>query len=676
MKKQYKFRKLPIVKKDTWLEPVAHEVFERYVRYKSRLDDIIDQHGSLLKFADAYNYLGVNFDSKKNCWVYREWAPKAHSLFLVGEFNNWDTKSHPLYKIDGGVWEISLDAEKYKDRIVHGSKFKVLVNSDAGIHYRIPAYVRKVIQDLENKDYSAQFWHPEKFDWDGDKFDLSQHKELFIYEAHIGMAQEKGEVSTYKEFTDSILPRIKAAGYNTVQLMAIAEHPYYGSFGYHVSNFFAPSERFGSPEDLKELIKTAHSMGLAVIMDIVHSHTVKNIHEGLNHFDGSDDQYFHPGERGEHPDWDSKLFNYGKTEVLQFLLSNLKYWMREFHFDGFRFDGVGSMMYWHHGNDLPMTREKYFNRGVEFDALVYLQLANKLIHQINTKAVTFAEDVTGMPGLCCPVHEGGIGFDYRLGMGIPDYWIKTLKEKQDEAWNLEEMYYVMLDRKFDSKTVAYCESHDQALVGDKTLAFRLMDQEMYYHMKKDDQNAFIDRGIALHKMIRMFTIALGGNAYMNFMGNEFGHPEWIDFPRVGNNWSYHYARRQWSLVDNAELKYEHMANWDKNMLQLISDNKTLSADYPELLLHDDWHKTIIFKRGDLIFLFNFHVNMSAPGYEFPVPEKGTYEVILDSDSAEFGGFSRLDRSVKFETTKDKELNTYKLNIYNVNRAMMVLKKAK
>ncbi len=674
MKISTKVKKLPIVKKDTWLEPVANEVFERYERYKNRLLEIDSNYGSILKFADAYNYFGFNFDSKTKTWIYREWAPKANALFLCGDFNGWDPASHPLKRIGNGIWEIKINANEYEGSLVHGSKYKVLVHSNTGSHYRIPAYVRRVVQDEDTKDFSAQIWYPGKFNWEGDNFEVKQIKDLLIYEAHIGMAQETESVGTYKEFTEKVLPRIKSAGYNAIQLMAIAEHPYYGSFGYHVSNFFAPSSRFGTPEELKELIKQAHKMGIAVIMDIVHSHTVKNINEGLNMFDGSDNQYFHPGERGEHPSWDSKLFNYGKTEVLQFLLSNLKYWMREFHFDGFRFDGVGSIMYWHHGYDMPFDREKYFNKGVEFDAIVYLQLANKLIHQIKSNAISIAEDVTGMPGLCNPIHEGGIGFDYRLGMGIPDYWIKILKEKKDEAWNVEEMYYVMLDRKFDTKTIAYSESHDQALVGDKTIAFRLMDKEMYFNMRVSDQNPVIDRGMALHKMIRLFTISLGGEAYLNFMGNEFGHPEWIDFPREGNNWSYYYARRQWSLVESVQLKYQYMGKWDQAMLNLISHFGILSSDYPQLLISDDWHKTVAFKRGDLIFVFNFHINMSVPDYEFYVPEAGCYEIVLNSDNRAFGGFARIDESKVYHSVFNEEENINRLKIYNTNRTVQVFRK--
>ncbi|MCF8294878.1 MAG: alpha amylase C-terminal domain-containing protein [Bacteroidales bacterium] len=671
-----KDKTLPIVKQDPWLEPVADEVFNRYQRYLNRLAEIENQAGSLSHFANAYTFFGLHDCTKDSAYIYREWAPAAHALFLTGDFNSWNPESHPLTRLENGIWEIILPKEEYKKSLKAGSLFKVIVHSDLGVQFRIPAFAQRVVQNIETRDFAAEYYHSTKFKWAGDKFHFDHKAPLFIYEAHIGMAQEKGEVSTYREFTEFVLPRIKEAGYNTIQLMAIAEHPFYGSFGYHVSNFFAPSSRFGTPDDLKELVKTAHSMGLAVIMDIVHSHAIKNFNEGLNYLDGSDHQYFHPGVRGNHPDWDSKLFDYGKMEVLQFLLSNLKYWMHEFHFDGFRFDGVGSMMYFHHGHDGPFDLNKYFVQGVEFDAITYLQLANKLVHSINPSAITIAEDVTGMPGLTNPVDDGGLGFDYRLGMGIPDFWIKTLKEQPDEYWDVYQFYQTLINRKFDSNTLAYAESHDQALVGDKTLAFRLMDKEMYYHMKKTDHHAVIDRGIALHKMIRFFTIALGGEGYMNFMGNEFGHPEWIDFPREGNHWNFHYARRQWSLVDSPILKYEYLAKWDKAMLKLIGEHGIMKADFPELLNHDDWNKTLVFKRGDLIFVFNWHVNHSIPDYEFNVPEAGEYKLIFNSDCLDFGGYGRINESSRYFSYYYAAANVNRLRIYNVNRAVMVFKKIK
>ncbi len=667
-------KKLKIISQDPWLEPSEKDLEERYNRFIGRLKEIENNFGSLEKFADGYKYFGINFDKKANGWYYREWAPMAKALYLVGDFNNWEKFTHPLKKNEFGIWEIFLPYEEYKNTFKHGSKIKVLVDSERrGLEYRIPAYITRVVQDEDTKNFSGQLWFPKKeFEWGKDNFNAGKVGDLFIYEAHVGMAQEKEGIGTYREFADNIIPRAVKGGYNAIQLMAIQEHPYYGSFGYHVSNFFAPSSRFGTPEDLKYLIKKAHESNIAVILDVVHSHTVKNTIEGINEFDGSESQYFHPGSRGEHPQWDSKIFDYGKTEVLRFLLSNLKYWMKEFHFDGFRFDGVGSMMYFHHGLEAIDSREKFFRFGVEMDAITYLQLGNKLVHDIEPKSVSIAEDVTGMPGITVKPEDGGIGFDYRLGMFLPDFWIKQLKEKRDEDWNMEEMWHVMNDRLPYVKTVAYVESHDQALVGDKTIAFRLMDKEMYWHMAKNDENLIIDRGIQLHKMIRLFTISLGGNAWMNFMGNEFGHPEWIDFPREGNNWSYKYCRRQWSLADDKNLKYHFLADFDREMIALIKSHKIMNSLYGNKLQVDYVNNTIAYERNNLVFIFNWHPNNSIPDYKFRVPKPGEYQIILNTDDLRFGGHGRIDNSITYIAKSDNE--GHKLSIYNTNRTALVLKR--
>jgi len=661
--------KLPIVKEDSWLEPYAHEVNERFKRYERARKEIEDVEGSLLNFAKGHYYYGINFDLEKNGWTYREWAPNAHHLFLTGDFNRWDRYSHPLERNKNSDWELFLPYEEYKSTFVHGSKVKVHVQAGNGSHDRIPAYIRKVIQDPQTYDFSGQVWMPEPFEWTDNNFNRSENiQQPVIYECHVGMALEFERVGTYREFANNILPRIKDGGYNAIQMMAIMEHPYYGSFGYHVSNFFAPTSRFGTPEDLKYLVNKAHGMGITVIMDIVHSHAVKNFAEGLNEFDGSDNQYFHLGGKGYHEGWDSKLFDYGKWEVKKFLLSNTRYWLEEFHFDGYRFDGVTSMLYFHHGHTSFVHYDKYF-KDVDWDAVIYMQLANAVIHEFKKDTISIAEDVSGMPGLCRRLEEGGFGFDFRLGMGIPDFWIKTLKEKKDEDWDIYEIWGVLNNRRKREKTIAYAESHDQALVGDKTIAFWLMDKEMYFQMSVDDPNLVIDRGIALHKMIRLITISLGGEGYLNFIGNEFGHPEWVDFPREGNNWSYQYARRQWSLADREELKYKYLANWDKAMIRIIKENRILETPETKQINMDAPNKVIVFEKNKLIFVFNFSTGNSIFGYKFWVPEAGSYRIILNSDRPEFGGFERVDDTIDYPTDKDQNLG-----VYLTNRTALVLKR--
>ena len=667
---------LPIVKKDPWLEPNAEDMLRRYDRYRERLSAIGKECGSLTEYANGYCYFGVQYDDALRGWWFREWLPGAKDVYLFGDFNGWQRTQLPLKKDGCGVWSVFLPDETYGERLVHGSKVKMLVHGDNGWLERIPSYIRRVVQDEHTKDYTGQLWAPaEPFDWRGDSFDIASVGSLLIYECHVGMAQEKEGVGTYCEFIKTILPHIKKAGYNTIQLMAVAEHPYYGSFGYHVSNFFAPSSRFGTPEELKALVRKAHTMGLAVIMDLVHSHYVKNINEGLNELDGTDHLYSPAGKAGDHPYWDSKLFDYGKEQVRHFLLSNIKYWLTEFHFDGFRFDGVTSMIYYHHGYTEFDSREKYFSPEVNEEALCYLTLANRLIHDLYPHAVTIAEDVSGMPGMCAAAEEGGVGFDYRLGMAVPDFWIKLLKEVPDEQWDIWQMWNMMTDRLPYVKTVAYCESHDQALVGDQTIAFRLMNKQMYTDMNRAAQNVVIDRGMALHKMIRLFTISLAGQAYLNFMGNEFGHPEWIDFPREGNGWSYAHARRLWSLAENGFLRYSYLGAFDRAMLKLVRKYDILGSGYAYNHLMDTANQTLAFSHGTTVFVFNWHPRNSIPDYAIPVPEPGRYRIVLTSDAPEFGGYGRIDPAVKAfsfsQTDSDGSTRPY-IRIYNLCRSALVL----
>jgi 1,4-alpha-glucan branching enzyme len=668
-----KVTKIALIEDDLWLSPYFDNIKARIDRFYAAKKQIEKVSGSLVDFADAHKYLGFNYDVKNKGWWYREWAPAAYSLSLIGDFNTWNREANPLKKNESGIWEIFLSDADFAIKFKHEGLVKVHVKAQNGDHDRIPAYIKRTVQDEASKNFSGQHWAPEKpFKWTDKDFNAEHPLMPLIYEAHIGMAQEKEGLGTYREFADNILPRIHKLGYNTVQLMAIAEHPYYGSFGYHVSNYFAPSSRFGTPEDLKYLINEAHKLSISVIMDIVHSHAVKNFAEGLNQFDGSDYQYFHAGSKGFHDLWDSRLFDYGKWEVKQFLLSNLKYWIEDFHFDGFRFDGITSMLYEHHGDINFDNYDKYFRDRVDNDAINYVTLANDLIHTLKPDAITIAEDMSGMPGGCRKPEEGGLGFDYRLGMGIPDYWIKILKERADEDWDMFELYSVLSNRRWKEKTISYCESHDQAMVGDKTIAFWLMDKEMYWHMQEEDKDLVIERGIALHKMIRLITLALGGEGYMNFIGNEFGHPEWIDFPREGNNWSYKYARRQWSLVDNERLKYKFLNKFDDEMLHLVRKHGLLNSLPGQQLNMDPANKVIIFERKNLVFVFNFSTHNSIFDYQFKVPQRGAYKIILNSDSNIFGGQGRIDTNMDYITHMQGDDNI--LSLYLTNRTALVLER--
>ena len=668
---------LPLVQHDPWLAPYADVLQRRYDRFLARKAEIEAQYGSLTKFATRHQQLGLHYDARRRGYWLREWAPAAHAVFAVGDFNQWDRGYTPLTRRDDGVWEVFLSEQTFP-HLTPNSRYKLHVHAANGQHDRLPATVRRVVQDEHTKDFSAQIWRPEQpFQWTDQTFRIANYvKEPLIYEAHVGMALEDGRVGSWREFADHILPRIQEDGYNVVQLMAVAEHPYYGSFGYHVANFFAPSARFGTPEELKYLINEAHRRGLAVVMDVVHSHSVKNEAEGLGNLDGSGALYFHAGERGRHPGWDSLLFDYGRPEVQQFLLSNLRYWLEEFHFDGFRFDGVTSMLYHHHGEGAAFTDyEQYFGPAADDDAILYLQLATALVRECKKSALLIAEDMSGLPGLARPLAEGGLGFDYRLNMGLPDYWIKLLKHQRDEDWSMGGLWHQLTNRRQGEKNVAYAESHDQALVGDKTLAHWLLDANIYSSMSRlQEANDVTARGVALHKLIRLVTLGAGGEAYMNFIGNEFGHPEWVDFPREGNNWSHHFARRQWSLADNPDLYFHRWLLFDRAMIALERRTRFLAA--PTKLLHaDEDNKVLAFERGGLVFVFNFHPERSLTDYRFFAGQPGSYTPLLDSDQADFGGYGRIEQQVKHFTLPDENRTPF-LSLYLPSRTAQVLQRGK
>ena len=658
---------LKLVEDDKLLRPFAGIIEKRHRQVLAMEREFTYRTTRLSDSCNSYLYYGLHRTNEG--WVFREWAPNATAIYLLGEFNDW--RKHPDYaltKVGNGNWEIKLPQETLEHKML----YRLLVEWNGGSGERLPSHVRRVIQDEYTKIYSAQVWDPlNPYQMRHESPKRSEYP--LIYEAHIGMSTEHRRVSTFTEFRLFVLPRIVDLGYNTIQLMAVQEHPYYGSFGYQVANFFAVSSRFGTPDELKALIDTAHGMGIRVIMDIVHSHAVNNEVEGLSRFDGSYDQYFYPGNRGFHSLWGSRCFDYGKHEVLNFLLSNCKYWLEEFHFDGYRFDGITSMSYWDHGLDKDFTEYNlYYDGNQDENAITYLALANRVIHQVDPEAITIAEDMSGMPGVASPIEDGGMGFDYRMNMGTPDYWIKLLKEKRDEEWHVGDLFYELTNKREEEHTISYAESHDQALVGDKTIFFRLVDKAIYTSMGVFDKNILIERGMALHKMIRLVTIGTAADGYLNFMGNEWGHPEWIDFPREGNGWSYDHARRLWSLVDDENLRFRFLNAFDKSMIQTVNETRVFHWR-PEPLVRDNERQVLIFTRGDYLFVFNFNPEKSFPDYVFDAPS-GKYTMLLDTDSKNFDGLGRIDEKME-HFTRYVSPGRGQLSLYIHARTGFVLKRS-
>ncbi len=661
-----------LVQLDEGLRPYESQIDARINAYRRKKAELVggnaqntkNARNTLTAFADAYKTFGMH--RTENGFVYREWAPNAEKMFLTGDFNGWNLTACPMQRKENGSFELILPDGQAPQA---GQYVQAIVQHGGELLRRVPTHATRVVQDKQTFLWCAQLEDDSPFPWTDAGFQPT--RPLFLYECHIGMSSEQQQVSSYRAFRTDVLPRIHALGYNAIQIMAVMEHPYYGSFGYQVTNFFAASSRFGTGRELKELIDEAHRNGIAVLLDVVHSHAAKNTNEGIAAFDGTERQFF---REGEHPAWGTKLFDYGKNEVIRFLLSNLAYWMDEFHFDGFRFDGVTSMLYRDHGLNRCFTSyADYFSDNTDADAVLYLQLANELIHEKNPHAVTIAEDMSGMPGIGLPVADGGLGFDYRLGMGLPDLWIKFIKELPDERWDMRRLWYECVNRRVGEKTVGYCESHDQALVGDKTILFRLCDAAMYTGMRKDSRDPVIDRGVALHKMIRLLTASAAGEAYLNFMGNEFGHPEWIDFPREGNGWSYLYCRRQWSLADDETLRYGQLQAFDRAMVALLKKDALIERAAKSLWIGEE-DKILLFAKGETVFAFNFHPTDSLTDCFIPTGCEGTYRVCLSTDEARFGGFGRIDEAYRYTAKKERGGSRIGFSCYLPARTAAVFEK--
>lgn len=660
---------LKIIENDPLLKPYQSAIEQRHLYAVRRERELIRNHKSLSDFANGHLFYGLHRIGSE--WVFREYAPNATAIYILNEQNHWQKdERYRLNPIAGGSWEGIFP----EDTFCHGQLYKLLIEWQGGAGQRLPSYARRVVQDEHTKIFNAQVWTPQNgFVFKNKNFTPTKDP-LLIYECHIGMATSEERVGTYSEFRRNILPRIAEGGYNCIQIMAIQEHPYYGSFGYHVSNFFAASSRFGTPEELKELIDEAHGYGIAVIMDIVHSHAVKNEVEGLGNFDGNPSLYFHKGTRGYHRAWDSLCFDYGKDEVIHLLLSNCKFWLDEYHFDGFRFDGVTSMIYLNHGLEQNfISYADYYDGNQDGDAICYLTLANKLIHELKPDAITIAEDMSGIPGLASKQTDGGMGFDYRMAMGIPDFFIKYIKEVPDEHWKVGHIFWQLTNRRSDERAVSYAESHDQALVGDKTIIFRLVDADMYWHFEQSSRTLAVSRGVALHKMIRLITATTINGGYLNFMGNEFGHPEWIDFPRQDNDWSYKYAKRQWELVDNESYLYHHLGKFDRDMIRLIASVEEFNLTPIEKLWDKEYDQVLAYRRGDLVFVFNFSPSHSYTDYGI-LTEAGSYRVILNTDNTLYGGFGLSDDTIEHFTQPSDIDGKEWLRLYIPSRSALVLRR--
>jgi len=632
---------------DSELMDYAGFFSRRIELFSQEIQRLRNEWGSLAAYAGLHRELGMHKTERdgKRYWRFREWAPAANSLYLAMDRVNFARRYEYRFARtdDPMLWELFVPAEE----LPHGTYYELHVASSRtrGHVRRVPAFAVWVEQNRDNENqWCARVWDPPE----AYAFRYPQPpRSLFprIYEAHVGIAQSvlgkrAKQFGTYRHFAEKVLPRIQKGGYTAVQLMGIPEHPLYKSFGYQVSGYFAPSSRFGTPDDFKYLVDEAHRLGLAVILDITHSHACPNTEQGLARYDTS--RYFF---RELKTQWDTVSFDYSQERTRRFLLSNCRYWLEEFRIDGFRFDAVGNMIYLDHGldDDFSHVGRCFFGKDgknrLDENGVLYLSLANTLVHELAPHAVTIAEEFSGAPGMSCAPENAGLGFDYRFAMGLPDFWAKFIEEGR----TMGQMWHELNNRRHYDKTISYTECHDQCINGDDAFIWRMIKEDMYEHMSVFSDSWKCSRGMALHKLTRFVTLATAGQGWLNFMGNEFGHPEWID--------SEDYDHRQWHLAETTHLKYSKLDAFDRNMLKLVREYPEQFKRGPRFRHIHEEDRLLAFERGTLLFVFNFH-ELLAQNHLALMVTPGKYTEIFSSDELAYAGYGNLSTRAPSEHFSD------------------------
>lgn len=550
--------------------------------------------------------------------------------------------------------------KKYMPAISHGSRYRVYFNTPNGALERVPAWATYVLPDSDGNQYYAVHWEPppeDVYKWKNKRPKVP--KSFRIYECHVGISGIEQKISSFNEFISKVLPHIKNAGYNAIQLIGVIEHRDYSSVGYKVTNLFAVSSRFGTPNDFKHLVDEAHGLGLLVFLDIVHSYSAADELVGLSLFDGSNDCYFHTGKRGHHKYWGTRMFKYGDVDVLHFLLSNLKWWVVEYQIDGFQFHSLSSMMYTHNGfATFTGEMEEYCNQYVDKDALIYLILANEMLHELHPDIITIAEDATFYPGLCEPTSQGGLGFDYWVNLSVSEMWLWLLENAPYQEWNMNKIVSVLVNnQQSHEKMLLYTENHNQSISGGRSFAEIILRKFKEQPFGSEDVTFRVS---SLHNMVKLITFSISGSAYLNFMGNEFGHPNRVEFPMPSNNYSFNFANRRWDLL--LEGVHNNLFKFDMDMMRMDEHEQILSRGLPKVHHVNDFNMVISYIRGPLLFICNFHPEISHKMYIIGVEEAGEYKVILNTDEISYGGHGELKDDQYLQRTSNKRADGYRISL--------------
>jgi 1,4-alpha-glucan branching enzyme len=577
-------------------------------------------HGEGTHF-ESYNTLGAHLCTSLGVagTCFSVWAPNAEVMTLVGEFNHWDTRRHPMRLRSGGIWEFFMpeigEGAHYKYYV--RSKFfghRQLKSDPYGFAMEVPPKSASIVADLSTYEWHDQQWLERRGATDWLKQPMS------VYEIHLEswLRGPKGELLTYRELAESIVKYVKEMGYTHIELLPVMEHPFSGSWGYQVIGYYAPTSRFGGPREFMYFVDLCHQNGIGVIVDWVPAHFPKDAH-GLAWFDGTA-LYEHADPRkGEHRDWGTLIFNYGRNEVRTFLISNALFWLKKYHIDGLRVDAVASMLYLDYSREAGEWIPNMYGGNENLEAISLLRKFNELAHQVQG-AVTMAEESTAFPGVSKPVYLNGLGFTMKWNMGwmhdMLNYFSQDPVHRKYHHNNITFSFLYAFTENFVLPI-----SHDEVVHGKGSLLQK---------MPGDEWQQFAS--------VRAFL----GYMYTHpgkkllFMGSEFG---------VREEWNYN-SSMPWHLLTFDP--HRHLQNYMRALNRLYSSEPALYevdfhySGFEWVDFHDAEGSVIAFiRRGESsrswVFVACNFTPVVRQGYRLGVPEEGFYEELLNSDASAYGG---------------------------------------
>ena len=578
---------------------------------------------------EIYKKLGAHlteYEGEKGVY-FAVWAPHAKGVRVVGEFNCWGSDGYRMNRLEPlGIYEVfvpGLEEGCMYKYLIETEKRDYLYKADPFAFYaeKRPGTASRVA-DISGFTWHDDRWMTKRAGWNAAESPMS------IYEVHPGSwkrhphEEDEDGFYNYRELAEELTEYIKKMGYTHIELMGIAEHPFDGSWGYQVTGYFAPTSRYGTPEDFQYMIDYFHKHNIGVILDWVPAHFPRDAH-GLANFDG-EALYEHPdSRRGEHPDWGTKIFNYEKSEVRNFLIANALFWLGEYHVDGLRVDAVASMLYLDYGKQDGQWLPNKYGGNENLDAVWFFKHLNSIIHGRGDGSMIIAEESTAWPGVTKDVDDGGLGFTFKWNMGWMNDFLEYMKlDPYFRKDNHNKMTFAM--------SYAYSENYILVLSHDEVV-----------HLKCSMLNkmpGYLDDKFANLKAGYTFMFGHPGKKLL-FMGNEFAQlQEWSEAREL-----------DWFLLK--EDRHLHMQNYVRALLQLYKKYRCLyelddSWDGFQWINADDSYRSIFSfvrysktKRKNLLFVMNF-TPMERPDYRVGVPKKKKYELVLDSDAEEYGGSGR------------------------------------